>query len=296
MNRLVVALLVIIAIAWVGFSGFRVQGTAWLAFDMAVLAIPLIYFRRHPRFADFLESTMLVALCSASIIVLTYLAARSHRPLADHWLAACDNWLGFPTIYFKSVHSGILEFAYKLMPAECVAVLLILSLTGRREQLRKFITQTFLAALITVVAFIFFPAEGPFTSAFSPTAGQSLYLEHLHALRAGTMSSVSLSQVQGLVTFPSFHTMWAFIMATALADTRWKIPGMVLSILIIIATLTTGWHYTTDVLAALAASILIIYITEDKVLNSLLSRLRKRVDFLRKKLFATDGSLVTMSK
>jgi membrane-associated phospholipid phosphatase len=59
----------------------------------------------------------------------------------------------------------------------------------------------------------------------------------------------------GLICFPSFHTILAVLSAAAL----WAIPyvrwgALVVSALIVVSTITTGTHYVVDVVAGLAVA------------------------------------------
>jgi membrane-associated phospholipid phosphatase len=56
----------------------------------------------------------------------------------------------------------------------------------------------------------------------------------------------------GVVCFPSFHVIWAILGANALWCFKpLRIPVAILSTLIILSTMTSGWHYFVDVLAGL---------------------------------------------
>jgi membrane-associated phospholipid phosphatase len=54
---------------------------------------------------------------------------------------------------------------------------------------------------------------------------------------------------------PSFHVIWAILCAAALWGYRpLRVPVALLSIMIVFSTLTTGWHYFTDVLAGVVVA------------------------------------------
>ena len=56
----------------------------------------------------------------------------------------------------------------------------------------------------------------------------------------------------GIVSFPSFHTIWAVLSSYALWGFRFlRWPSVICAVLIILSTMTTGWHYFADVLGGL---------------------------------------------
>ena len=76
------------------------------------------------------------------------------------------------------------------------------------------------------------------------------HYEALQALRSQADTTLDLSKVQGLVTFPSFHTNLAIITAYAVRDIRFfAVPVTILNGIVIVATLPEGGHYLVDVLA-----------------------------------------------
>jgi membrane-associated phospholipid phosphatase len=61
------------------------------------------------------------------------------------------------------------------------------------------------------------------------------------------------ADVAGVVCFPSFHAIWAVLCGYAFSGFRRsvRIPVYVLAALMLLSTVTTGWHYVIDVLAGL---------------------------------------------
>ncbi|MEO1995073.1 MAG: phosphatase PAP2 family protein, partial [Planctomycetaceae bacterium] len=86
---------------------------------------------------------------------------------------------------------------------------------------------------------------------------QDRYLAHLESLRDGSRTVVTWRNAEGLITVPSFHTTWAILLSFAFRDWKWLLPPvMILNVCVVISTLTSGWHYGTDVAAgALVASV-----------------------------------------
>lgn len=111
-----------------------------------------------------------------------------------------------------------------------------------------------LGVLVVFAIFLVFPAEGPFAGyGFEPSPSQARYREHLRTLRSGERTWFSYQETEGLVTFPSFHTTWALLLIVARRH-RMRVlwPFAALNIAVIVSTMTTGWHYFSDVLAGAA--------------------------------------------
>ena len=92
---------------------------------------------------------------------------------------------------------------------------------------------------------------------------QQNFLQHFHALRAGEFPVVSMSNLEGLITFPSFHTTWALLVAYAFRHYRWFfLPMVLLNLAVVVATMTTGWHYAADVLGGILTAAVAIGIAK----------------------------------
>jgi membrane-associated phospholipid phosphatase len=78
--------------------------------------------------------------------------------------------------------------------------------------------------------------------------GLDRYVQHLHELRSGARDVVTWRNAEGLVTFPSFHTTWAILLAWSVRRRRGLNLAMgLLNLAVIASTLTTGLHYFIDV-------------------------------------------------
>jgi membrane-associated phospholipid phosphatase len=64
------------------------------------------------------------------------------------------------------------------------------------------------------------------------------------------MTTISLHNLDGFITFPSFHTQSAILYAWALWPVKWvRWPAVLLNAAIISTTPVSGAHYAVDVIA-----------------------------------------------
>jgi membrane-associated phospholipid phosphatase len=64
----------------------------------------------------------------------------------------------------------------------------------------------------------------------------------------------------GAVCCPSFHVIWAILSAQALSSFRWLKPVVwPYAALVLISTVTTGWHYVVDVFAGVLISAVAVW-------------------------------------
>jgi membrane-associated phospholipid phosphatase len=262
-------------ISWTGVAAFALLLYHGMQFDFAsastavgatVLLAPFaVVFRRRGigPFANLLTGFLCMVAFSTVLSILTYAGTPLNAPLADDWLKSCDAMLGIhlPSIVEWMSHHEALKNVFDLAyPSVMISTLLALVVLGLNEdewQLQAFVLQFMIAGIITTLFYFLLPAVAPVGSYnYSITPQQEGFLEHFLALRSGELRVVSLSRVEGLVTFPSFHTCWALLIAWGFRHNRWlRFPMLILNLAVAASTVTTGWHYASDVVGGIAVAI-----------------------------------------
>lgn len=268
----IIAAVVVVTIVWASIVGLTCawQEFMWPLLVLVALAAGALYYRqREERFTLCLTALMQIMLFSSAFIVLTYLGAALGVPLADRRLATWDAALGchLPSIMaWCAQHPHIdrlLTLAYYSMFLQTACVIAILGLLGDREPLKLFIRRMVLAALVTFAFYVLLPAEGPFNAyGYPPAPHVARYVSDIRALRSGAFDCFHLRAAQGLVTFPSFHAIWALLMVIAVAHRPvfcW--PLAALNAAVLVATVTHGGHYVCDVVGGLFITILVCWLT-----------------------------------
>ncbi len=255
-------------------AGFTVAGAAKVTGFGILLAAAAVYFRREETFILSLTTLLQVVLFSSGFVLLTYLGAITARPFADDLLAGWDAALGFhlPDVVAWQAHhpaiGAVLGASYDTLLPQTAALVIILGLAGHRKPLELFVLRMIVAGLATLAFFLMMPAEGPFSHyGFAPSAEQAHYLDHLHTLRSGARTCFSFNDAEGLITFPSFHAIWAILLTVACIGRRGVcLFFAALNAAVILSTLTTGWHYLCDVLAGIVVAAVICLATSEKTI------------------------------
>jgi membrane-associated phospholipid phosphatase len=196
-----------------------------------------------------------VVLLVAIIPSMAVLSVRFEFPLRDALLAKMDRALGFnvPAIaawttahpHWRILSDKSYDVLYLLLPM----AMFLPGIWGKRDAAEQFIVANAAAFLISFPIFTLMPAIGPWAgSEFAGSAAQKACEASILALHSGSKAAA----VVGVVSFPSFHVIWAVLSARAL----WPMPGLrtvgaVMALLVAVSTVTTGWHYVVDVLAGL---------------------------------------------
>jgi membrane-associated phospholipid phosphatase len=287
-----VAALALVALVGLPMSALSFDPTTWpaLAHSLIYAVIAYIFYLvaslrlRHQqdriavflraaleRFALLFRSCVLVAAIGSVGLIFTYLATAAALPLKDGLLAVLDQRLGFHWLSFLSdtndhpLLASLLTKAYDSTALLTQGVVIWLAIRGNGERLSEFLALLCLSSIGLAVGMVLIPAAGanvyfaPEPQLFDHFAADGKmwgFLDAFHGLRDGSLTTIDMSAVQGVVSFPSFHTMLGVITTYALRDTRALfIPAILLNGTMIVATLPVGGHYLADVVAGAAVCI-----------------------------------------
>jgi membrane-associated phospholipid phosphatase len=206
----------------------------------------------------------IMALLTSSVALLSYLSATTAWPLQDARFAAWDRALGFDWLaWFAWLNANplvakALSAAYHTSFAQVIGLLVLLTVLGRDRDLWDFVALFALTSVAVILVSIAVPAVGAaayhapdpaLRSSFHPLSG-IWHLDEFLGVRDGRIRAISLDRLEGIVQFPSFHTVLAIVTPYALRHVRlvfW--PVALLNAVIIVSTLSEGGHYLVDVLA-----------------------------------------------
>jgi hypothetical protein len=247
---------------WVEPSSLMPIGLATIALVAAALYYSKVRIR--PNFSAMCLSLMQILLFSAIGSLLSYLLAREGGPLWDATFARWDAAIGFDWLaYVRWVDSHgwmvlPLKIAYASLIPQIIVLVLAQGFMGHIREMRRMILAAMLCGTVTILLSPLFPAVSNFvylgltTDDFAhvdPWAGY-IHLAHYEALRAGTMDRMTLTEAQGIITFPSYHAGLATVTLWAFWRTPWvRWPGIITAVLTIVATPVDGGHYLVDILA-----------------------------------------------
>jgi len=211
---------------------------------------------------------------------LTPLPPRMKFPVRDAELVSIDAALGFnvPAIMsWVQQHNFIratLDLSYTFLGAFTILTILLPALAGKKQAAEQFLLANGVCSILSIPFSMLLPAIGPWVGFhFAGSPAQVLCEMGIRSLHANAHASVMLSY--GSVTCPSFHAIWGILSAQALSSFRWLKPlAWPFAVLVMISTVTTGWHYAVDVLASILVATIAIWAAR-KISPSTSSTLRK---------------------
>ncbi|MBV8939038.1 MAG: phosphatase PAP2 family protein [Alphaproteobacteria bacterium] len=273
---LVLAAVYIADALWMLAAGFsmRWQGSLPLLRMPVILATGALfyhYIRRDRRITELMVAILQLMLFAPAMAVLSYLFVSLPFPLVDAQLIAFDHALGFDWrahiewltrhIRVNTVLAGIYM---TLMPQQ---LLLVIALAGIKQftELQRYLLAFMLSAIVCSMFACLLPAVGGYIYydidvnhlSISPAAAR-VHETHLLGLRANELRSLAIEEMQGLITFPSFHVAAAVLVAYAARALHRIIFGVAvgLNAIMIVSVFSQGGHYLVDALggAAIAAA------------------------------------------
>ena len=240
------AVTIVVAAMAVFWSGIQVRG---LSEPAGVVAIFSLVAWLRPAFRYCMASFAVYVAFSTAFIVLLYALGTSGWPLADQGLAPFDTLLGIDANRIAAETSArpLFEKAMYLIYFTAIpqTIFLIVWMGFRHDpRLGLFLYRYMICGLLTAACFYVVPALGAAGS--ETTAWNAAAARDLLALRSGELTTLDCTATAGIVTFPSFHVIWAILLMLAMPN-----PFMIgLNVLMIVSAVTSGGHYVIDVVGA----------------------------------------------
>jgi membrane-associated phospholipid phosphatase len=264
--------------------GFRSRG---LEYDLgsglslylivaACVVVALVYrhWRPDPRISFGCEATAQLLILALLGMLLTYPLASLGFAYRDAELHAIDNWIGLDWLTcldFINDHPilGLAgKVAYRSMAPQYLVVILLLVATSRFVRVQQYLLAVALSLLVTLSIFTFAPAVATYAHLRVPEAAYAnltpsvLYehVRHLEAMRMGTPFVIRVDNIEGLIGFPSYHTVCAVIFIWALfpiAFLRWG--ALALNLAMIASTPIEGAHYFIDIFGGILVAVAAIW-------------------------------------
>ena len=259
----VIGAITAVDLVWGAAAGLSIEGW-WkpLVAAALLLSIARLYGRRSRILADAAHMASLWICFTAAGCVLTYLAATCARPLQDGTLASMDQALGFDWLAWRdavAAHRALyagLFLAYASLMVQTIASVLILPALGETGRCAELLLLAAVTLGPTTLIAAAYPVLGPF-AAFN--VGDLEYLPHVLALRAPGPWNFDISEMLGIVTMPSYHTVLAVLFTYAFRNTGligWMIAGINGAMLLSIPPI--GGHYLVDVLVGGTIAVLCV--------------------------------------
>ncbi len=229
-----------------------------------LVAAAAFYARRGAtRLEDVVRVMLWTLVLNVLCSLLFYLPVRFGAPLADAALARADAALGFSSARLvawtraRPTLDAISAWSYESLEVFGVACVALPPLLGRVERAQRMLLAIVASVVATLALAAVVPAVGPWeTEATRPTPAQAACADVVHRLAGGAPYAIDLHFRDPIVALPSWHTIFAVLGALVWRPLRFASPiALAWSALIVVSTLTTGWHYLVDVLAGIAVAV-----------------------------------------
>ena len=264
-------LLVLIALDIVWANCARISIVNWLLAISLVALFGVLWAvygvtGRSAQIADIGQYISASLILSSSIAVLSYCTATLALPLRDADLVRWDAMLGF---HWKSWFDRVLAnnvllhglgYFYNSMILQIFLAIIYFSHFRRPDRNRELLWVLLLSGAITALVAGLLPARGAYDYFGVPQFAS--HLKELSILRQPGPHVFELAKMQGIITFPSFHTVVAISVPYAFRQLGWPfIMVTALNVIMLISIVSHGGHYLVDVISGAAVVLVSVVIT-----------------------------------
>ncbi len=210
---------------------------------------------RYPPAARLASAfAQLFAFCQVGSCLTYAVTAASPFPLSDGMLSRWDASLGFDwSTCFAWVHAHsaahfILVQAYASVPLQVLALLVYFAYVDAKRVDELLLATIFAIAIIVPISYLL-PAVGAWSE---HGVGIEPWRADILALRSHSLLTVD--RTQGIITFPSFHTVCGVLLINMARGRKWFVPVLLLNVMLITSVISVGAHYGVDMLSGLVVS------------------------------------------
>lgn len=226
------------------------------------------------RSLDFLETGAIFCGIISVGAVANYSVAALSAGYIDQWLASIDRTLDFDweqAYRLTFAHPAIERFSritYSSIFLSPIVIIAALCAAGKVDRVRLFLCVYALALGATIFALCWCATAGPLSLSTIGDDGHSTavgvrYVAVIDGLRAGTIRSIDLTRMEGLVSMPSFHAASGMMFSWAVWPLRrFRWPILAINLAMIVATPVEGNHYLIDVIAGLGLAAAAIWLVD----------------------------------
>jgi hypothetical protein len=194
------------------------------------------------------------------VLVLLGCNAAQYTPFQpiDNHILTWGEWMHIDLaklIHWSRAHPRLyhgMELMYDSLALQMMYLPLLLIALGRFQRVRDYYFLLLLTALMGYSFYYFFPTTAPASMIESPDFSEAqratgLKFNQIHQY-------INPTTVEGgMIAFPSFHVIWAWLCVWLLRDWAWAFRALLLfNTGIAISCVLLGWHYILDLIASVA--------------------------------------------
>jgi len=278
-NAAVTLAVVVLVVCWAPVAGFSYPAlesftpTVVFAGIFGTVCVVYTWLRPDRQVATLMLNLVLVVIYMSAGIVLSYLVTGLGFPLVDPQLAAFDRAIGFDwpaVVTYVASRPWLAELSgivYRSSMLAMLTLLLLLGIRGRIDRVEEFTTLLIVSGIASSLiagpmaaagAYVHYGLPSGLPADFMPTT-DAAYMQDFFAIRDGTLRELAIGGSKGLVTFPSYHTIFSVMMVYVMRGLgRWFWLALAWNALIIASTPIDGGHHLADVLGGLVVAWLCI--------------------------------------